>query len=163
MQGNTVTIVLLYLICNTFEVTTIQHSTWLLDTKALYYQLEFHYLYEVIPRIQPNTMQTIIFHCSVLKLYYTISYLHVSDEIFLKNIFTKQGGKFFRLFLYTPKSNSMSLRSTHDDRHFGASFTFIGGVKAEISMYMSQNTEKDRIKFGNIGILTSIPPIYGST
>ena len=139
--------------CNTFEVTSIQHSTWLLDTKALYYQLEFHYLYEVIPRIQPNTMQTIIFHCSVLKLYYTISYLHVSDEIFLKNIFTKQGGKFFRLFLYSP----------HDDRHFGASFTSIGGVKAEISMYMSQNTEKDRIKFGNIGILTSIPPIYRST
>ena len=38
----------------------------------------------------------------------------------------------------------MSYRSTPENRHFGASFTSVGGVEAEISM--SQNTEKDRKK-----------------
>ena len=35
----------------------------------------------------------------------------------------------------------MSYRSTPENRHFGAGFTSVGGVEAEISM--SQNTEKD--------------------
>ena len=38
----------------------------------------------------------------------------------------------------------MSYRSTPENRHFGTSFTSVGGVEAEISM--SQNTKKDRKK-----------------
>ena len=45
----------------------------------------------------------------------------------------------FRFFC-TP----LKLRSTHENRHLGASFMSVGGVEAEISM--PQNTEKDRNK-----------------
>ena len=40
----------------------------------------------------------------------------------------------------------MSYHSTPENRHFGASFTSVGGVEFEAEISMSQNTEKDRKK-----------------
>ena len=53
----------------------------------------------------------------------------------------------------------MSLHSTRENRHFGASFTSLGGVESDISF--PKNTEKDRgkkIHFGGIDISASTLP-----
>ena len=48
----------------------------------------------------------------------------------------------------------MSLRSTHENRYFGASFMSVGDVEAEISM--PQDTKKDWKK-STLGALISQP------